>query len=197
MIPKYFAHPKALVEKGARIGAKTRIWAFAHVVADAEIGECCNICDNVFVEGGARLGNHVTVKNGVAVWEGVYAEDYVFIGPGAVFTNDRLPRTSISRSKSDWLLPTRLEHGCTIGANATVICGHVVGRFAFVAAGAVVITDVPDHAMFSGVPARFRSWVCKCGSKLLVKSGTAKCKRCKARYVRTSEGLKTDTTKQR
>ncbi len=187
----YFVHPKGLVDPGATVGAHTRVWAFAHVLKGAKIGTHCNICDFAFIESGAVLGDHVTVKNGVHVWEGITAEDNVFLGPSCVFTNDMFPRSGLKRPKADWLVSTRLREGATIGANATIVCGVTVGRFAFVAAGAVVTKDVPDHAMVLGNPARFHSWICRCGTKLLFKlkrPGTT-CSSCGDRYSKARRSL--------
>ena len=186
----YFTHAKARVEKGAQIGAGTRVWAFAHVLPGARVGMECNICDHVLIEGGSSIGNHVTVKSGVYVWEGVHAEDGVFLGPGCVFTNDRVPRSFLKREKASWLVETYLREGCTIGANATVVCGNTVGRFAFVAAGAVVTREVPDYAMVAGVPARFAGWICRCGTKLTVRKAAATCSACGLSYTLTGSVLK-------
>ena len=179
---KYFSHEKALVDNGAKIGEGSRVWAFAHVLSGAEIGAHCNIGDYSMVESGAKLGNHVTVKNGVQVWEGVVAEDGVFMGPHCVFTNDMFPRSFRKRPKEEWLVQTHLKEGASIGANATIVCGHSVGRFAFVVAGSVVTKDVPDYAMVMGVPAKFYAWICACGEKLNFKSKKTKCKACSAKY---------------
>ncbi|MBK9292944.1 MAG: N-acetyltransferase [Oligoflexia bacterium] len=178
----YYAHPRALIDDGANIGKGTRVWANAHVMSKAIIGENCNIGDYAFIESGAKLGNNVTVKNGVQVWEGLNVEDGVFLGPNSVFTNDMFPRSFLKRPKEDWLLPTHLKEGCTIGANATIICGITVGRFAFICAGAVVTKDVPDYAMVMGNPAKFYSWICKCGEKLEFKSDKTSCKKCDTAY---------------
>jgi UDP-2-acetamido-3-amino-2,3-dideoxy-glucuronate N-acetyltransferase len=162
--PDYFVHPDARCET-ASVGAGTRIWAFAHVLAGATIGSDCNICDHAFVEGAARVGNRVTVKNGVLIWDGVTIEDDVFLGPGVVFTNDLTPRAHVKKSSAD-LLPTLVRQGATIGANATIVCGLVIGSHAFVAAGSVVTRDVVDHALVRGNPARQAGWVCECGEAL-------------------------------
>lgn len=157
-------HPKGLCESDD-VGSRTRIWAFAHVLPGARIGEDCNVCDHAYVEGGAVVGNRVTVKNGVLLFDGVTVEDDVFLGPGMVFTNDPRPRVGI-RQGTAHLLPTVVRRGATIGANATIVCGTTIGERAFVAAGAVVARDVPSHALVAGSPARQLAWVCTCGHRL-------------------------------
>jgi UDP-2-acetamido-3-amino-2,3-dideoxy-glucuronate N-acetyltransferase len=185
----YFAHPMALVDKGAKIGAGTRVWAFAHVLSGAVVGKECNLCDHVFVEGGARIGDRVTVKSGVAVWDGVHVEKNAFLGPGCAFTNDLFPRSYPKRPKASWFVETLLREGCTLGANATIVAGNTVGRYAFVAAGAVVTREVPDHALVAGVPAKRVGWVCRCGTKLAVRRGKASCRECGDAYIETPTGL--------
>jgi acetyltransferase-like isoleucine patch superfamily enzyme len=155
-------HPQALVDPGAVVGARTRVWAFAHVCEGAVIGEDCNLCDHTFFEKGVRVGNHVTIKCGVYLWEGTILEDDVFVGPCVVFTNDLRPR---SKKYPDQFLKTRLERGCSVGANATTL-PVTIGRWAMVAAGAVVTRNVPAHALVRGNPARLAGWVCRCGEKL-------------------------------
>jgi UDP-2-acetamido-3-amino-2,3-dideoxy-glucuronate N-acetyltransferase len=162
--PSIHVHPHALCESTS-IGPRTRVWAFAHVMPGAVIGADCNICDHTYIEGGARVGDRVTVKNGVAIWDMVTIEDDVFLGPNAVFTNDLMPRTSVKRGRSEFL-PTLVRRGATIGANATVVCGVVIGEHGFVGAGAVVRRDVAAHALVVGNPARRIGWVCTCGSRL-------------------------------
>lgn len=171
-------HPQALIDDGATVGRGTRVWAFAHVLSGAVVGEDCNICDHTFVEGKVRLGNRVTLKCGVFLWDGVEAEDDVFIGPAAAFVNDLRPR---SKNRNWRCSPTLLKEGCSIGANATVIAGVTVGRFAMVGAGAVVTQDVPDFALVAGSPARFRRWVCRCGQDVQCSDGRAVCA-CGRRY---------------
>jgi UDP-2-acetamido-3-amino-2,3-dideoxy-glucuronate N-acetyltransferase len=159
-----FVHPKGLCES-REVGAGTRVWAFAHVMDGAVVGRDCNLCDHTFIEDGARLGDRVTVKNGVAVWRAVTVEDDVFLGPYATFTNDLRPRSG-QRLAPDEFVPTTVAQGATLGANTTVVCGIRVGRYAFVGAGAVVTRDVVDHALVVGNPARQVGWVCKCGLSL-------------------------------
>lgn len=171
MAADFFVHPSAINESD-QIGIGTRIWAFAHVLKGAVVGEQCNIGGHCYVEGGARLGNGVTLKNGVSVWEGVTLEDFVFVGPNAVFTNDKYPRSPRLPAAKDryaakgWLVPTRIREGAVIGANATVVCGITVGRFAVIAAGAVAVRDVPDFQLVAGCPARAIGWACWCGQRL-------------------------------
>lgn len=162
MEKKYFVHPNALVES-EDIGPKTRIWAFAHVLKDVKIGEDCNLCDYVFVESGVTIGNRVTIKNGISLWEGLVIEDDVFLGPNAVFTNDMFPR---SKRHSGNFLSTLLKQGASVGANATILCGITLGRYCLIGAGSVVTKSVPDFALVTGNPARFRYWVGKTGEKL-------------------------------
>lgn len=145
-----FCHPQALLES-TKVGAGTRVWAFAHVLPGAEIGNDCNICDHVFIENDVVLGDRVTVKSGVQLWDGIHAEDDVFIGPNATFCNDPFPR---SKGYPEKYSETRLRKGASIGANATILAGVTIGRHAMVGAGAVVTADVPAHAVVVGNPAR-------------------------------------------
>lgn len=159
-----FVHPQALCES-EQVGSNTRVWAFAHIMQGARVGEDCNICDHAFVETGASIGNRVTVKNNVLIWDKVIIEDDVFLGPGVVFTNDLNPRASFKKTP-DRFLVTKVGHGATVGAGAVVICGNDVGPMAFIGAGAVVTADVLPHALVVGNPARRVAWVCECGEKL-------------------------------
>lgn len=166
-----FIHPAAIVETDA-IGSGTRVWAGAHVMADATIGADCNVCDLAFVEGGATVGDGVTIKNGAMLFEGVTVEDGVFIGPGVVFTNDQYPRSprcpDVGPRYADksWLVTTTVCYGASIGARAVVLPGVTIGRFATVAAGSVVTADVADHTLVVGVPAKPVGQVCRCGLPL-------------------------------
>lgn len=161
--PEARLHPHALVDAGAAVGARTRVWAFAHVLAGAVVGADCNVCDHTFVEGGVVVGDGVTLKCGVYLWDGVTVEDGVFVGPAAVFTNDLVPR---SGRRPAAYAQTVLARGCSIGANATVLAGLRIGRHALVGAGAVVTRDVPDYGLVVGNPARLVGWVARDGSRL-------------------------------
>jgi acetyltransferase-like isoleucine patch superfamily enzyme len=156
-----FVHPMGLCES-TEVGARTRIWAFAHVLAGAKIGSDCNICDHAYVESGAVVGDRVTVKNATLLWDQVTVADDVFLGPGVVFTNDLNPRARNKKPPSEFV-PTFVGPGATIGANATIVCGVKIGAEAFVAAGSVVTADVKPNALVRGNPARQAGWVCECG----------------------------------
>lgn len=181
MSAAFAQHPTALVES-RDIGPRTRIWAYAHVMAGARLGRDCNVGDHCFIEGGVRVGDGVTLKNGVMLWDGVTIEDYVFIGPGVVFTNDRCPRSprfpgvAARYRERAWLSPTLVQQGASLGANATILSGLTIGRFAMVGAGAVVADDVPPHALVVGAPARLVGYVSQTGRRLrFTRSGEAKC----------------------
>jgi acetyltransferase-like isoleucine patch superfamily enzyme len=182
-----FKHPLALVESDT-VGPGTRIWAWAHVMRGARIGADCNVGEHCFIESGAILGDRVTVKNGVAVWDGVTVEDGVFLGPAAVLTNDRRPR-----SRAPGFVPQRtvLREGCTIGANATVLSGLEIGRYAMIGAGALVTRDVPDFTLVTGSPARRRGHVCACGRDVRFECDAATCP-CGARLTLTSGRITLD-----
>lgn len=188
----HFVHPNAIVES-EEIGPGTRVWAFAHVMQGARVGTDCNICDSTFIETGALLGNNVTVKNGVAVWQGVTVEDNVFLGPNCVFTNDPNPRAYIKKTGAK-LRKTLIRANATIGANATILCGLTIGRYAFIGAGAVVIRPVPDFALMVGNPARQIGWMCICAKRISSAIAAAEgswltCAHCKTSFERTRNGL--------
>ncbi len=170
-----FVHPQGLCESDD-VGAGTRVWAFAHVLEGAIVGEDCNICDGAYVETGAIVGDRVTVKNQVLIFEGVIVEDDVFLGPGVVFTNDLRPRAHIKRS-GDALATTTVQRGATLGAGVVVVCGTTIGADAFVGAGAVVTRDVPAHAFMVGNPARQTGWACTCAERLSDELTCAACGR--------------------
>lgn len=157
-------HPTADISPKASIGKGTRIWQNSIIQEDVEIGENCKLGANVFLERGVKLGEGVKVKNNVALYTGVICEDHVFLGPNCVFTNVLRPRSFISRKKE--FKQTIIQRGATIGANATIICGHTIGKYAMVAAGAVVTKDVPAYTLVIGTPARVRGFICECGYDL-------------------------------
>jgi len=162
--PSIQVHPTALCESES-VGSGTRIWAFAHVMAGAVIGRECNVGDHSFIEAGARLGDRVTVKNAALVWDGVTIEDDVFLGPRCTFTNDLRPRIGFPVPPGEYS-GTLVRRGASLGAGVTVVCGTTIGSYAFVAAGAVVASDVAAHALVGGVPARWLGWVCVCAQPL-------------------------------
>jgi len=177
----YQAHPTAIIDEGAQIGQGSRIWHFCHIMKGALLGENCSIGQNVFIANGVKLGNGVKVQNNVSLFEGVTCEDDVFLGPSCVFTNVINPRSAVVR-KSEYQ-PTRVGQGATIGANATILCGTVIGRFAFVGAGAVVTRNVPDYALVTGNPARHTGWMSARGHKLIFGQGNhAFCRESKEEY---------------
>lgn len=186
-MPDYFVHPTSLIDDGAEIGANTKIWHFCHISAPSRIGPDCNLGQNVFVAKGVEIGRNAKIQNNVSLYEGVILEDDVFCGPSMVFTNVMHPRSFVSR-KNEYLT-TRVKKGASIGANATVVCGVTIGRFAFVGAGSVVTHDVPDNALVFGNPARQRGWMCDCGEKLEMKGDAGACARCKAEYKATNGTL--------
>jgi UDP-2-acetamido-3-amino-2,3-dideoxy-glucuronate N-acetyltransferase len=185
-----FVHPSAVVDEGAEIGRGTRIWHFCHVSKGAVIGERCNLGQNVFVGEGVRLGRGVKVQNNVSLYAGVELEDDVFCGPSCVFTNVKNPRATVDRRAR--FAPTRVRRGATIGANATIVCGTTIGRWAFVGAGAVVTSgDVPDYALVAGVPARQAGWVSRHGERLGAPDadGVMRCPATGERYREIAPGV--------
>ena len=162
----HYAHPSAVVDEGARIGENTKIWHFAHVYPKAVIGHDCSLGQNVMVADGVGIGDFCKVQNNVSLYEGVVLEDYVFCGPSMVFTNVQTPRCLFPRNTADDYLETRVKRGASIGANATIVCGITLHECAFVAAGSVVIRDVPAYAMVAGVPARIIGYMCERGERL-------------------------------
>jgi UDP-2-acetamido-3-amino-2,3-dideoxy-glucuronate N-acetyltransferase len=189
MTPAYFAHPSAIIDQPCSIGACTKIWHFCHISAGARIGERCSFGQNVYVAGTVVIGNNVKVQNNVSIYDGVTLEDDVFCGPSMVFTNVVNPRSAVVR-KSEYQT-TMVKRGATIGANATVICGHTVGEYAFIGAGAVVTSDVPDFALVLGVPGRVVGWMSAHGVRLppFDTEGKAVCPATGEVYVKTDRGV--------
>jgi len=174
-------HPSAIVDEGAQLGADCRVWHWVHVCTGARIGENCVLGQNVFVGNKVVIGNNVRIQNNVSVYDDVTLEDDVFCGPSMVFTNVINPRSHVSRK--DEYLRTLVRRGASIGANATVVCGHEIGEYAFVGAGAGVTRDVPGYALVVGSPAKRIGWMCQCGERLPGKTGAVACAACGARYT--------------
>ncbi len=160
----YWVHETACVDDPGGIGEGTHVWHFSHIAKEARVGPRCSIGQNVYVAPGAVVGAGVKIQNNVSIYDGVTLEDGVFCGPSVVFTNVINPRSHISRKHE--FRPTLIRQGATLGANATILCGITIGRFAFVGAGAVVTRDVPDFALITGNPGRQQGWMCQCGIKL-------------------------------
>ncbi|MEE8470507.1 MAG: Gfo/Idh/MocA family oxidoreductase [Dehalococcoidia bacterium] len=178
-----FVHPSSLVEQPSAVGEGTRIWHFSHVMPRSTIGKNCTLGQNVFIGENAHIGDSVSIQNNVSVFGGVTLEDNVFCGPSCVFTNIKSPRSGLSQRGR--FVPTLAKEGATIGANATIMCGSTIGKHAFVGAGSVVTSDVPDYALAYGNPARIRGWVCSCGTKLdFGNSGRATCSQCAMEYAK-------------
>jgi len=181
MTNKYFAHPTAVIDEGCIIGEGVKIWHFSHIMPDCEIGNHCNIGQNVVISPHVVLGQNVKVQNNVSIYTGVICEDDVFLGPSMVFTNVINPRSAVVRR--DQYMKTIVKKGASIGANATIICGNDIGKFAFIGAGAVVTKEVPDYALMIGNPARHTGWVSEFGHKLTFNNnGVAICPESKQEY---------------
>lgn len=178
----FFVHPTAVIDEGCEVGEGTKVWHFSHVQKGTRIGKHCTLGQNVNVGNNVRVGNNVKIQNNVSVYEGVTLEDYVFCGPSMVFTNVIDPRSEFPQRGSKYYHKTLVQYGASIGANATVVCGHTIGRFAFIGAGAVVTKDIPDYALVVGNPARIVGWMCRCGNKLEFIDNRATCARCKRKY---------------
>jgi UDP-2-acetamido-3-amino-2,3-dideoxy-glucuronate N-acetyltransferase len=176
-----FVHETSIVDQDCVIGDGTRIWHFSHICAGSIIGKNCNLGQNIYIESGVILGDGVKVKNNVSLYTGVICEDDVFIGPSCVFTNVINPRSFIERKHE--FQRTLVQKGASIGANATVIGGCTIGRYAFVGAGSLVMRDVPDYALVYGAPAYIRGYVCRCGAKLSFGEDEATCVKCGLQYI--------------
>ncbi len=177
----YFAHESSYVDEGCTIGKGTKIWHFSHIMPGCTIGDNCNIGQNVVISPGVTLGNNVKVQNNVSIYTGVICEDDVFLGPSMVFTNVFNPRSAVVRR--DQYMQTLVKKGASVGANATIVCGHTIGEYAFIGAGAVVIKDVPAYALVVGNPSRQTGWMSEFGHKLTFdKNGTAVCPESSQQY---------------
>jgi UDP-2-acetamido-3-amino-2,3-dideoxy-glucuronate N-acetyltransferase len=181
-VSSFFVHPSSFVDAGAEIGEGTKIWHFSHIQSNARIGRHCSIGQNVNIANEVRIGDHVKIQNNVSIYEGVELEDYVFCGPAMVFTNVRNPRCKYPQRGAQHYVRTLVKAGASIGANATIVCGHTIGRHAFIAAGAVVTGDVADYALMMGVPARRVGWMCECGTRLPDRGERRVCPKCARPY---------------
>ncbi len=181
----HFVHESSYIDEDVKIGKGTKVWHFSHVQRGAEIGENCSLGQNVNISNNVKIGNGCRIQNNVSVYEGVELEDYVFCGPSCVFTNDLTPRAKYPKGSAGYK-KTLVGRGASIGANATIVCGHYVGPWAMIASGAVVTKNVPAHALMAGVPARRIAWVCECGHVL---KEALDCPECGRKYKETTEGL--------
>lgn len=193
-----FIHPTSLVETH-HIGRGTQIWAFAQVVKSARIGACCNIGDHCFIESGVKIGDNVTIKHGNKIWSGVTLSNGGFVGPRRLSTTQpyslraHLPGIDIGYNKRHWLVTTHIQEGASIKANAIVQAGILIGEFAVVGVGAVVMKDVPAYALVVGNPARIQGWICQCGQPLKFHNTYAQCERCNLNYTRARNTVKLAT----
>lgn len=188
MKERYFVHESSYIDEGCKIGDGTKIWHFSHVMSNSIIGENCNLGQNVVISPQVKLGNNVKIQNNVSVYTGVICEDDVFLGPSCVFTNVINPRSFIERK--DEYKKTIVKKGASIGANATIVCGYDIGKYAFIGAGAVVTKDVPDYALMVGTPARVIGYVCKCGNRLeKIDDEKYRCNSCYKKYILENEEL--------
>lgn len=181
----YFVHESSYIDEPSTIGKGTKIWHFSHVMPNTEIGENVNIGQNCVLGPDVKIGNNCKIQNNISIYKGVELEDGVFCGPSCVFTNVNNPRAEINRR--DEFAKTLVKRGATIGANATIVCGHTLGAYCFIAAGAVVTKNVPDYALMAGVPAKHIGWMSKAGAKL---DETLKCPIDGTQYEETINGLK-------
>jgi UDP-2-acetamido-3-amino-2,3-dideoxy-glucuronate N-acetyltransferase len=183
-MPDIYKHPTAIVDDGCTVGSGSKIWHFCHILKGSKIGENCVFGQNVMAGPDVTIGNGVKVQNNVAIYKGVTLEDDVFCGPSMVFTNVLTPRAFVERK--DEFLPTLVKHGATIGANATIVCGVTIGRYAMIGAGSVVTKNVPDQALVVGNPARQMGWVSRSGERL---GDDLVCPRSREQYQKTDDGL--------
>ena len=184
----FFVHESSYIDEPCTIGKGTKIWHFSHIMQNCKIGNNCNIGQNVVISPDVILGNGVKIQNNVSVYTGVICEDDVFLGPSCVFTNVTNPRSFISRRNE--YKKTIIGRGASIGANATIVCGHNIGKYAFIAAGAVVTKDVPDYALVMGNPARVKYYVCECSEKMIWQNNKFTCPCCGKKYILEDERVK-------
>ena len=184
----FFVHESSYIDEPCTIGKGTKIWHFSHIMQNCKIGNNCNIGQNVVISPDVILGNGVKIQNNVSVYTGVICEDDVFLGPSCVFTNVTNPRSFISRRKEN--KKKIIGRGASIGANATIVCGHNIGKYAFIAAGAVVTKDVPDYALVMGNPARVKYYVCDCSEKMVWQNNKFTCPCCGKKYILEDERVK-------
>lgn len=185
MSRQFYVHESSYIDRDVIIGNGTKIWHFCHIQRGTNIGSGCIIGQNVYTGENVKIGNGVKIQNNVSVFSGVILEDYVFCGPSCVFTNDLSPRAKYPKGTENHL-KTIVKTGASIGANATILCHHTIGRWALIGAGAVVVSDVPDYAIMTGIPAKVTGWICECGKRL---SDDLTCV-CGRTYQKTKEGLK-------
>jgi len=187
----FFVHDSSCVDDDVSVGEGTKIWHFCHVMRGTRIGRDCSLGQNVLVGPNVTVGDRAKIQNNVSVYEGVTLEDDVFCGPSCVFTNVDRPRAGFPTSNEAYL-KTVVRRGASIGANATIVCGHTLGAYCFVGAGAVVTRDVPAHAIVFGSPARIHGWICRCGEKLTFEQDRSTCSRCGLQYRKREEHVEVD-----
>ncbi len=182
----YFVHESSYIDEDVKIGEGTKVWHFCHVQKGVQLGKNCSLGQNVNIASNVKIGDGVKIQNNVSVYEGVELEDYVFCGPSMVFTNILTPRSKYPR-KQEGYTKTLVRYGATIGANATIVCGNTIGKWALIAAGAVITKDVPGHALMVGVPAKQIGWACECG---MVLPENLICNECSRKYTLVNKTIK-------
>jgi UDP-2-acetamido-3-amino-2,3-dideoxy-glucuronate N-acetyltransferase len=185
MVKPFFIHPTSILDENVIIGQNTKIWHFTHISKNVIIGENCSLGQNVYIGSNVKIGIGVKIQNNVSIYEGVELEDYVFCGPSMVFTNDLTPRSKFPKGSANYK-KTLIKYGATLGANSTIVCGHVIGKWAMVGAGSVVTKDVPDYTLVVGVPSKKVGYVCECGERL---ANNFVCTKCNLKYKEINGGL--------